>query len=148
MDKKEIIQLAHEVFKPLGYKKRNCNWSKETPVVIKIFNLQKSMYGDLYYLNIGFIIKGLELNGTYDHLNTRFYYKDHEQEEYLSKLLDFDSEISDESRKEGLKQTFYDLSDLLEHIYTMDDLLDFIDSYYVVPMSNKVCQYLGIPDKW
>lgn len=148
MDKKDFIQLAHEVFKPLGYKRKNSNWSSETSELIRVFNLQKSMYSNLYYLNYGFIIKGLELRGRF-HVGSRFYYKDNEKRDhYVDKLLDFENDIPDEKRRKELRQVLEDLEKQISEIRTVDDVRQFIADFnmsFQVPV--YVCEYLGIERK-
>ena len=149
MDKKDFIQLAHEVFKPLGYKRRNSNWSSETSELIRAFNLQKSMYGNLYYLNYGFIIKGLELRGLYDHVGGGFCYKDNEKRNhYMHKLLDCENDIPDEKRRKELRHVLEDLEKQISEVRTVDDVRQFIADFnmsFQVPV--YVCEYLGIERK-
>jgi hypothetical protein len=147
MDKREFIQLAQEVFKPLGYKRKNCNWSSETSELIRIFNLQKSMYGDLYYLNCSFIIKGLKLGGCY-HVMYRFYYKDNEEQNlYMHQLLDFENGMSDNERKKGLKQLLEDMGKDMGSVHTIEGLRQYIIELNILAVPDFVLSYLDLEER-
>lgn len=68
MEKKEFIDLLNRVFIPIGFKRKGNNWVHNGEVLIKIVNLQKSNYSESFYLNYGYIIKGLELDGLRKHI--------------------------------------------------------------------------------
>ena len=56
MEKSDLIKLLNEVFNNLGFKRKGNNWVVDSSELIKIVNLQKSNYGNLFYINYGFII--------------------------------------------------------------------------------------------
>lgn len=103
MEKRDIIIFLDEIFKPIGYKKRGSTWKHESIELEKIIKLQKSKYSDVYYLNYGFIIKGLEINKLEMHVYNRLASLNDIENERIIDLLDLDSNISDEQRKTGLK---------------------------------------------
>jgi hypothetical protein len=61
MEKKDLIKLLDEIFVPLGFKRKGNNWVLNGDELSKLINLQKSNYSNAFYINYGYIIKGLEL---------------------------------------------------------------------------------------
>ncbi len=59
---KEVIDAIKPILKKYGMKKTALNWYREDEKIIRIFNIQKSMYGKQIYLNIGIKIKEIEPN--------------------------------------------------------------------------------------
>jgi len=53
-----IIQSTlKDVLRVQGFKKDRTTWRKECPESTLVLNLQKSQYGDLYYVNLGIWLK-------------------------------------------------------------------------------------------
>ena len=73
MDKKNLVEIIDSELKPLGFKRKGIIWRAESDELIKEVDLQKSNFSNLYYLNFGFIIKGLELSHFKSHVSERFY---------------------------------------------------------------------------
>lgn len=64
MEKRDLINFLDEVFVPLSFKKKGNSWVMNGNELSKIINLQKSNYGTAFYINYGYIIKGLNLTTT------------------------------------------------------------------------------------
>ena len=58
MQKKELVKYLNDIFKCYGFNKSGNKWTAETNELIKVINLQKSNFGNIYYLNYGFVLKG------------------------------------------------------------------------------------------
>lgn len=54
-----MIQLMHENMKPHNFRKKGNTWYRVMSGLTQIVNLQKSAYGDYYYINIGICIHDL-----------------------------------------------------------------------------------------
>jgi hypothetical protein len=103
MDKKNLVKLLDETFFPIGYIRRKNDWIKETDSLTSVVNLQKSGYSNSFYINYGFIIKGLELTTTL-HVNDRFASADKEEQARLTELMDLENSISDDERITELQE--------------------------------------------
>lgn len=99
MDKKDLIAIIDSVLKPSGYKKRGNYWRCEGVELIKIVNLQKSSYSNLYYINYGFNIKKLKDESSPMHIYRRISSKDSEGKN----ILDFETEMENEVRIKKIK---------------------------------------------
>ena len=82
MSKKEFIQWFNELLLPLGYKRKGNVWELSGKELLKVIDLQKSMYSSLYYVNYGYIITKLELDGLLSHVNFRLHGKDRQEGDY------------------------------------------------------------------
>lgn len=53
MDKKDLASILSEFLIPLGFKKKGNYWVKNRDEVNTIVNLQKSQFGNVFYVNYG-----------------------------------------------------------------------------------------------
>lgn len=104
MDKMDLIDLLDEMLKPMGFKKRGNNWSSETDEVIRIVNLQRSQFGNFYYLNYGYIVKSLPLNDWKTHVEHRLGSSDKLRNKRIMDLLGFDCDIPRDERLMELRE--------------------------------------------
>jgi hypothetical protein len=56
---KDLEQAIARILKPLGYTKRAASWHRDREQVISVVNLQKSQWGEDWYLNLGVYLKAL-----------------------------------------------------------------------------------------
>ncbi|REA63130.1 hypothetical protein DSL64_05805 [Dyadobacter luteus] len=89
---KELIDLIHSELKPLGYKKKDRKWSIETEELVKGVDIQRSNFSKLYYINYGFIIKGLDLGDWYHHYSYRLSSITSEENQFVKTFLDFENQ--------------------------------------------------------
>lgn len=124
MEKKDLIKLLDEIFIPLGFKRKGNNWTFNGDELSKIVNLQKSNYGNSFYINYGYIIKGLELTTT-THVGNRLASTEKKEQKRITDLLDLENSIYREDRLSELKRFVYDeiVSDFM-NINTKEDLLN------------------------
>src|SRR4051812_3354033 len=54
-----IEQVIAERLKPLGYLKRATTWHRERDQLISVLNLQKSQWGEGWYINLGVYLRAL-----------------------------------------------------------------------------------------
>ena len=146
MEKKDLIELLNGIFKPLGFKHKGNNWVQNGTELSKMINLQKSNFGNHYYINYGFIIKAIELNGLYMHLYYRLGSLDKEEQREITNLLDFEYDIPKEERISTLKQKieFKILPDILK-VNNEVDIKNYLKEpshAYDIPLSVK--KYLHI----
>jgi hypothetical protein len=59
MNTAEIETAITQELKTIGFKKKGTSWYLNSDESVCLFNLQKSNFGDQYYLNIGILIKQL-----------------------------------------------------------------------------------------
>ena len=71
MGKKDLVIFLNELFTPLGFKKKGNNWVSNGKEVSRIINLQKSQFGNSFYINYGYILRSLQLEGWATHVEDR-----------------------------------------------------------------------------
>ena len=62
MDRVTLAASIDMVFLPKGFKKKSRKWIFETDELVKIITLEKSSYGHSFFVDYGFIVKGLALD--------------------------------------------------------------------------------------
>jgi hypothetical protein len=56
---KDLEQAIARILKPLGYAKRGATWHRDRDALVSVLNLQKSQWGEDWYLNLGVYLKRL-----------------------------------------------------------------------------------------
>jgi hypothetical protein len=149
MEKKDLVNLLNEILAPIGFKRKGNNWVINGEVMTKIVNLQKSQFGNLFYINYGYILKALPLDGFVTHVESRvgFYTKDENLR--LHELLDLDSNISDEERMKILKGILQDkLVSKIKPINTEEDLSNELKKHpeQQLSLTLAVKRHLNLPE--
>ena len=57
---KEIESGVSEALCDLGFKKKGKSWYRVTDETVQVTNLQRSQWGEQYYLNLGILIRALD----------------------------------------------------------------------------------------
>lgn len=124
MEKRDLIKLLDEIFVPLGFKRKGNNWVLNGDELSKLINLQKSNYSNAFYINYGYIIKGLELTTT-THVENRLASTNKEEQKRITDLLDLETEIPTDQRLAELKKLIADkVAVQMQSVNTEADLLN------------------------
>lgn len=59
-DAKDFEKLLTSLLRPLGFRRERRNWRLDLPEMIQVVNLQRSQWGNSFYLNIGVFVKALQ----------------------------------------------------------------------------------------
>lgn len=123
MEKKDLIKLLDKIFVPLGFKRKGNNWVLNGDELSKLINLQKSNYSNAFYINYGYIIKGLVLTTT-THVEDRLASIDKEEQNRITDLLDLETGIPIDQRLTELKKFITDkIAVQMQSVNTESDLL-------------------------
>jgi len=140
VNKKDLIKTFDSILKPNGFKKKGNYWRLDGDELIKIINLQKSQWGNQYYINFGFDFKGLQYDGLLMHIYRRFDSTDANR----NNILDFEIILPGERSKmvENL------LSDLLKTFSSINSVVDLTNDLKQRPHLNdvplKIKEFLGL----
>lgn len=52
MDKEQFKSIVHPVMKANSFRRKGNSWYKTTAECIVVFNLQHSLYGKMFYINL------------------------------------------------------------------------------------------------
>ncbi len=146
MTRKDFENLMSELLKPLGFRKKRHKWYLDGEVLNKIVELQKSMYGDMYYINYGYIFKDLELD-TFVHIFRRLGSSDKDEQKRILRLLNFENNIPDEVRKAELIELIKkNMLRELESVHTAEDVYRLLQEKPFIKkmLPLKVKKYLGV----
>lgn len=146
MEKKEFIQFLDDIFKSNGFKKKGNNWCLENEVLIKRINLQKSKYGDCYYLNYGVNFRNLDFQKVEMHIFHRLGSVNETENKRIIELLDFGENIPDEKRKNELR-VFIE-KNMLQDLMNINSEIDIVNNLkkrtHLNDVSLVVKKYLNI----
>jgi ferritin-like protein len=98
MEKEKLIVFLNRIFIPSGFKRKGNNWVINGDEINKIINLQKSQYSNLFYINYGYIINSLPLEGFVNHVDNRLSSTDKREQQKITSLLDLDYQIDTTER--------------------------------------------------
>ncbi len=147
MEKKDLILLLDHLLIPIGFKRKGNSWVINDVEITKIVNLQKSQYNHSFYINYGYIIKAIPLDGMMMHIYNRLSSSDSFQNERITSLLDLENEISDEERKVDLIDVIKrNMIAQLVKINTEEDMLSNLkqrDQLNDIPLVVK--RYFDLP---
>ena len=125
MEKKELTNILNEILILFGFKKKGNFWIINENAITKMVNLQKSQFGNRFYINYGFIIKDIPLENLMMHVFNGFGSIEVDENTRIKDLLDLENEISNKDRINELKQMILlRLIPNIEKINTEEDLLN------------------------
>jgi hypothetical protein len=104
--KRQLAAALAPALKAAGYRKRALNWHREWDDTISVFNIQKSQWGDKFYINCAIYLKALGNEKTPPEYRcpVRLRLDDLvSNRNRLSALLDFENNIKTEKRLEEIK---------------------------------------------
>ena len=123
MDIKEFKNIVDEVFLSKGMKKRRGNYYFDNEEIITVFGLQKSSYPNGYYLNLGYVIKDLNIKEmpkyTDGNIRLRFEFKINRK---LTELID----IQIVEKKQLIEQLDKHIKHYILKINSLLDLLKLL----------------------
>ncbi|MCW3162843.1 DUF4304 domain-containing protein [Chryseobacterium oryctis] len=146
MEKKELINIISNVLSPIGFKRKGNSWVFNDSSINKIVNLQKSQFGNYYYINYGYILNAIPLNDMM-HIYNRVTSINIDEREEINLLLNLESNISDKEREDGLKKVLQkELVDKIQSINIEDDLLEELRNRpHLNDIPLVVKQYFQLP---
>ena len=143
MDKIKLISIIDEILTPLGFHKQRTNsWIRKGKEVSTKVHLQKSLYGNLYYFRVYYVLNKLHLIKS-DVKNECFADVDFSDDKLLYKMCDLESDVSDDERERVLRRIVD--NDMSNHRYieTEKELKEMIITKKI-PVFIVIKDYLGI----
>ena len=98
MGKKEFEQLISGLFLPVGFKKKGNYWIKTQAIITKMIYLQKSQFGNSFYINYGYILNAIPLGDLRMHVFGGFGSIVPNENARIKELLNLENNITDEVR--------------------------------------------------
>ncbi|EHQ43618.1 DUF4304 domain-containing protein [Myroides odoratus] len=125
MEKKELVSILNEVLAPIGFKKKGDYWVINGDEITKMINLQKSQFANSFYINYGYILKSVPLNGLMMHVFKGVGSTDKIEQQRITRLLDLSNNIPKEERANELKKLLYErLITNIQEVSTEEDVLN------------------------
>jgi hypothetical protein len=127
MEKKELASILSEILVPIGFKKKGNYWVVNGTEITKMVNLQKSQFSNSFYINYGYILNAIPLDGMM-HIYNRVASTDKEENLRIDELLNLENNMSDEERASELKEILLEkLAHKISSINTEADVLEYLN---------------------
>jgi hypothetical protein len=149
MEKKDLVNILSTMLIPIGFKRKGNYWVINRDEITKMVNLQKSQYGNFFYVNYGYILKAIPLDGFMMHVFTGVAFSTKEENLRLHELLDLDSNISDEERTQTLIEILQNkLVAKIQPINTEEDLSKELKKHPQLQLSLTLAvkRHLNLPE--
>lgn len=125
MEKKELSSILNEVLVPIGFKKKGDYWIINSDEITKMVNLQKSQFSNSFYINYGYILRSIPLNGLKMHVFKGFGAIDKTEQQRITALLDLGNNMTNEDRAKELKKILFEKLVLnIQEVNTEGDVLN------------------------
>lgn len=135
MEKRDLANILNEVLIPIGFKRKGNYWVINGNEITKIVHLQKSQFGNYFYINYGYILNAIPLDGMM-HIYKRVASLDKNENLRINELLDLKSTISNEDRAKELKKLLFDR--LVQNISSVNAEIDLLDELKKRPHLNDI----------
>lgn len=130
MKSKILENTLSELLIPNGFKKKGNYWVINGNELTKVVHLQKSQFSNSFYINYGYIIKSIPLDGLTMHVFQQVSSLEEKEKNRIMQLLNLDIDISDSVRTEELNNILkIKLVDIMKSINSEDDLKKMIESF-------------------
>lgn len=136
MEKKELANILSEILVPIGFKKKGNYWVVNGAEITKMVNLQKSQFSNSFYINYGYILNAIPLNGLTMHIFGGLGSLDSNENTRIKELLNLENNISDEERASDLKKVL--LEKLVHKINLVNTEADVLEELKKQPHLNNV----------
>lgn len=135
MRKKEITNIISEILIPIGFKKKGNYWVMNGTEITKMVNLQMSQFSNSFYINYGYIINAIPLDGMM-HIYNRVASTDKIENTIIDELLNLENNIPDEERAGNLKNLLFEK--LVPKVSLINTQADVIDELKKRPQLNDI----------
>ncbi|WP_288244835.1 DUF4304 domain-containing protein [uncultured Chryseobacterium sp.] len=148
MKNKILESILSELLIPNGFKKKGNYWLINGNELTKIVHLQKSQFDNSFYINFGYIINSIPLNGLSMHIFQQVSSLDEKERNRIMELLNLDNDISETVRIDELDHILRSkLVDKMKSINSLDDIRKMTEDFSqaqlnMIPLSVK--EYLKI----
>lgn len=140
MEKKDLVNIFDSILKPYGFIRKGNYWKQSGDELIKIINLQKSQWGNQYYINYGFNFKDLQYDEKAMHIYRRIGSKDASG----NNILDFEENLPGD-RTKMVKNLLMDILKLFSDINSVEILINDLNQRpHLNDIPLKVKEFLGL----
>jgi hypothetical protein len=146
MTKAVVFDYINSYLKAHGYSKKDSSWYKENPETITVFNIDKSRFGEVYYVSLCVLFRQIS-----DEVRPKFY-KCHGRiraehlGENTEEYLDFEKQMDPNIREQRIKNLLEKSLPMLNEMETVSGfkqlLISFNPRFFM--LNIKARDFLGI----
>lgn len=135
MTKIELANILSEILIPIGFKKKGNYWVLNGDKITKMINLQKSKFDNSFYINYGYILNNIPLDGMM-HIYNRVASTDKVENLKIEELLNLESNVHDEERRCELKKVIFEK--LILKVNSVNTEADILEGLKKQPHLNNI----------
>ena len=127
MDKEQFKSIVHPIMKANSFRRKGNSWYKTTAECIVVFNLQHSLYGKMFYINLAALLrKGDDLLFPKEYqCDIRMRFPIMEIEGYSTQMiLDLESTIDEQLRSRLIENIINISIPILQKLESIDGIIE------------------------
>ena len=144
MDKEQFKSIVQPIMKANGFRRKGNSWYKTTAECIVVFNLQHSLYGKMFYINLAALLrKGNDLLFPKEYqCDIRMRFPIMEIEGYPTQMiLDLESTIGEKLRPMLICNIINSSMPILQKLESIDGVIEL---YGETPELNNIYPFSSI----
>ncbi|MBL7762203.1 MAG: DUF4304 domain-containing protein, partial [Chitinophagaceae bacterium] len=95
----DVLGIIEEILAPINFRKKGNSWIKMRSELSNVVNLQKSKFGDRFYVNYGYIINSLPIEDSLMHIFNGLGSLNEQENFRIQEVLNLENDIPDAERK-------------------------------------------------
>jgi len=125
MNKQDLLNVLADIFIPLGFKKKGNYLVKNEQSINTILHLQKSQFSESFYLNYGYIMNSIPLDGLTMHVSSGLGSSNALENQKIKEMLNLENRMTDSEREHGFRKVILDnLVPKIESINSEEDIFN------------------------
>jgi hypothetical protein len=147
MNKNELINKITELNTAHGFLKKSNKWICVKQEITKVIHLQKSSFGNKFYLNFGFILNEVDLHGAEEHISDGIKTIIDSVDGGIVDVFDLENNMSDTDRSFAIASIIRDLHFRLSAINDKSELITYLKmKKNLNSIRLKTKEYLGLTE--
>lgn len=146
MTQNELFKFIDQQLQPLGFQKKDNSWYKENLETITILALEKSRWGEIYYMSLCVFFRQL------DQQKRPKFYKAHGRirtgslGENTEEYLNLEKNMDDSIRKQRIKKLLDKSLPVLSKMENSAGIIELLEQFNprLFMLSNQAQEYLGV----
>jgi len=144
MEKEVFLELIGNILSKYGFKKVGPNkWIWQSREISELVYMQKSRYGQIFYLHYYFIVNGINSDNFYEKAIPIFFVPPKEWHD-LKILCNLENNIEDNERKKEAMSLFSDIISKIRGRINNDCEMKKLIKNNNIPLHKKIIEYYAL----
>ena len=146
MNKAGLIECIDSYLKPLGFHRKEKSWYKEDIETITVFAIDRSRWGEMYYVYIGVLFRNLSKEMRPKFYKCHGYMRVEHLGEKTEEYLNFEKEIDEDWRRQRIEELMNKSLRVLEKMKTVAGFRELLKQFdlKIFMLNVEAQKYLGV----